>query len=90
MAQSLTVLQAPLMAEAEGAKQKLVSKADKDAATTRETCTFLPLQEQPKWSGSLKLAGFGATLGAAVPVGYCTGVVNSPAVVSGSKSHCQF
>ncbi|EDW62210.2 solute carrier family 2, facilitated glucose transporter member 1 isoform X2 [Drosophila virilis] len=38
------------------------------------------LDEQPKWSWTLKLAMFGATLGAAVPVGYCTGVVNSPAV----------
>lgn len=47
------------------------------------TCPTLALQdEQPKWSWTLKLAMYGATLGAAVPVGYCTGVVNSPAVVS--------
>ncbi|KAL7737349.1 hypothetical protein ACLKA6_012962 [Drosophila palustris] len=38
------------------------------------------IREQPKWSWRLNLAGFGATIGAAVPVGYCTGVVNSPAV----------
>ncbi|XP_068143777.1 solute carrier family 2, facilitated glucose transporter member 3-like isoform X1 [Drosophila tropicalis] len=37
-------------------------------------------QEQPKWSWHLNLAGFGSTIGAAVPVGYCTGVMNSPAV----------
>lgn len=37
-------------------------------------------REQPKWSWSLNLAGFGGTIGAALPVGYCIGVVNSPAV----------
>ncbi|XP_041448741.1 solute carrier family 2, facilitated glucose transporter member 3-like isoform X1 [Drosophila obscura] len=37
-------------------------------------------QDQPKWSFSLKLASIGSSIGAAVPVGYCTGVMNSPAV----------
>lgn len=42
MAQSLRVLQAPLMAEAEGEKQKLVSEAFEDVVTLGETCMFLP------------------------------------------------
>ncbi|XP_017077537.2 solute carrier family 2, facilitated glucose transporter member 3 [Drosophila eugracilis] len=36
-------------------------------------------EEQPQWSWSLKLAAIGSSLGSAVPVGYCTGVMNSPA-----------
>ncbi|XP_016972822.1 solute carrier family 2, facilitated glucose transporter member 1 [Drosophila rhopaloa] len=36
-------------------------------------------EEQPQWSWSLKWAAIGSSLGAAVPVGYCTGVMNSPA-----------
>ncbi|KAH8373366.1 hypothetical protein KR009_004548 [Drosophila setifemur] len=36
-------------------------------------------QEQPQWTWSLKGAAIGSSIGAAVPVGYCTGVVNSPA-----------
>ncbi|XP_017061145.1 solute carrier family 2, facilitated glucose transporter member 1 [Drosophila ficusphila] len=36
-------------------------------------------QEQPQWTWALKWAAIGSSLGAAVPVGYCTGVMNSPA-----------
>ncbi|XP_017111581.1 solute carrier family 2, facilitated glucose transporter member 1 [Drosophila elegans] len=36
-------------------------------------------EEQPQWTWSLKWAAIGSSLGAAVPVGYCTGVMNSPA-----------
>lgn len=86
MAQTLTLLQAPLMA-AEGSKQLVSGKVGAAAdGGSNETCPLLSLQEQPKWSWSLMLAGFGATVGAAVPVGYCTGVVNSPAVVSSCAS----
>ncbi|XP_030080937.1 solute carrier family 2, facilitated glucose transporter member 1-like [Drosophila hydei] len=46
---------------------------------TYNTCTTRVIQEQPKWSWALKFAVYGTTLGATVPVGYCTGVVNSPA-----------
>ncbi|XP_017017068.1 solute carrier family 2, facilitated glucose transporter member 1 isoform X1 [Drosophila kikkawai] len=38
-------------------------------------------EEQPQWSWSLKWAAIGSSLGAAVPVGYCTGVMNSPAEI---------
>jgi len=75
---SLTVLEAPLMA-AESAK-RLVSQGH---GRSYQTVQHMSLQdrEQPKWSWSLNLAGFGGTIGAALPVGYCIGVVNSPAVV---------
>ncbi|XP_034102529.1 solute carrier family 2, facilitated glucose transporter member 3 isoform X1 [Drosophila albomicans] len=65
---------------AESAK-RLVSEGHA-RSEAMETSTTLPLQEreQPRWTWSLNLAGFGATIGAAVPIGYCTGVVNSPAV----------
>ncbi|EDV59856.2 solute carrier family 2, facilitated glucose transporter member 3 [Drosophila erecta] len=36
-------------------------------------------EERPQWSWSLSWAAIGSSLGAAVPVGYCTGVMNSPA-----------
>ncbi|KAH8340116.1 hypothetical protein KR067_009858, partial [Drosophila pandora] len=36
-------------------------------------------QELPQWSWTLKWAAIGSSIGAAVPVGYCTGVMNSPA-----------
>jgi len=39
-------------------------------------------EERPQWSWSLNWAAIGSSLGAAVPVGYCTGVMNSPAEVS--------
>ncbi|KAH8366863.1 hypothetical protein KR084_008552 [Drosophila pseudotakahashii] len=35
--------------------------------------------EMPQWTWTLKWAALGSSLGAAVPVGYCTGVMNSPA-----------
>ncbi|XP_013113676.1 solute carrier family 2, facilitated glucose transporter member 1 isoform X2 [Stomoxys calcitrans] len=35
--------------------------------------------EKPGWGKLLTLVGFAATFGSAVPVGYCIGVVNSPA-----------
>ncbi|XP_037714859.1 solute carrier family 2, facilitated glucose transporter member 1 [Drosophila subpulchrella] len=37
--------------------------------------------EVPQWTWSLKWAAIGSSIGAAVPVGYCTGVMNSPAEV---------
>lgn len=57
-------------------------------SVTYNTCTTRVIQEQPKWSWTLKLAVYGTSLGATLPVGYCTGVVNSPAVVS-RASICQ-
>ncbi|KAH8236322.1 hypothetical protein KR032_004011 [Drosophila birchii] len=38
-------------------------------------------EEQPQWTWSLGWAAIGSSLGAAVPVGYCTGVMNSPAEI---------
>ncbi|XP_030368969.1 solute carrier family 2, facilitated glucose transporter member 1-like [Scaptodrosophila lebanonensis] len=35
---------------------------------------------RPQWTKALTWASIGSTLGTAVPAGYCTGVVNSPAV----------
>ncbi|XP_049317599.1 solute carrier family 2, facilitated glucose transporter member 3 [Bactrocera dorsalis] len=35
--------------------------------------------KKPQWSALLALVGFATTFGAAVPVGYCIGVINAPA-----------
>ncbi|XP_054739317.1 solute carrier family 2, facilitated glucose transporter member 3 [Anastrepha obliqua] len=37
--------------------------------------------KKPQWNALLALVGFATTLGAAVPVGYCIGVINAPATI---------
>ncbi|KAI8126934.1 facilitated glucose transporter member 1, Solute carrier family 2 [Lucilia cuprina] len=43
--------------------------------------------EKPQWGKLLTLVGYASTFGAAVPVGYCIGVINSPATLV--KSWCR-
>ncbi|XP_065369487.1 solute carrier family 2, facilitated glucose transporter member 1 [Calliphora vicina] len=43
--------------------------------------------EKPQWGKLLTLVGYASTFGAAVPVGYCIGVINSPASLV--KSWCR-